>query len=64
MPALDKKTDQATVPFTGYQKFVAGLLAFLQFAVILDFMVMSPLGAVIMPSLGISPARFGIVVSA
>jgi len=65
MLALDKKTTQAaTVPFTGYQRFVAGLLAFLQFAVILDFMVMSPLGAVIMPSLGISPARFGIVVSA
>src|SRR3954464_13028957 len=65
MQALDKKTDKtAAIPFTGYQKFVAGLLAFLQFAVILDFMVMSPLGAVIMPSLGISPARFGIVVSA
>jgi predicted MFS family arabinose efflux permease len=64
MPALDKTAKPATVPFTGYQKFVAGLLAFLQFAVILDFMVMSPLGAVIMPSLGISPARFGIVVSA
>ena len=65
MPAPDKTSPKApTVPFTGYQKFVAGLLAFLQFAVILDFMVMSPLGAVIMPSLGISPAKFGIVVSA
>lgn len=50
--------------FTGYQKFTAGLLAFLQFAVILDFMVMAPLGAVIMPSLAISPARFGMIVSA
>jgi predicted MFS family arabinose efflux permease len=64
MQAPDKTAKTATVPFTGYQKFVAGLLAFLQFAVILDFMVMSPLGAVIMPSLGISPAKFGIVVSA
>jgi predicted MFS family arabinose efflux permease len=40
------------------------MLAFLQFAVILDFMLMSPLGAVIMPSLSIDPAQFGLVVSA
>ena len=51
-------------PFTSYQKFVAGLLAFLQFAVILDFMVMSPLGAMIMPALSITPGQFGMVVSA
>jgi len=50
--------------FTRYQKFVAGLLAFLQFAVILDFMIMSPLGAVIMPALSITPRQFGLVVSA
>ena len=50
--------------FTPYQKFVAGLLAFLQFAVILDFMIMSPLGAVIMPALSITPRQFGLVVSA
>ncbi|AIY41638.1 hypothetical protein LT85_2480 [Collimonas arenae] len=40
------------------------MLAFLQFAVILDFMLMSPLGAVIMPALAISPKQFGLVVSA
>src|SRR3954471_11624191 len=50
--------------FTGYQKVVVGMLAFLQFAVILDFMLMSPLGAVIMPALSITPAQFGLVVSA
>ena len=50
--------------FTGYQKFVAGLLAFLQFAVILDFMIMSPLGVMIMPALHITPRQFGLVVSA
>jgi predicted MFS family arabinose efflux permease len=50
--------------FTRYQFFVAGLLAFLQFAVILDFMVMAPLGAVIMPALAITPAKFGMIVSA
>ena len=51
-------------PFSTYQKFVIGLLAFLQFAVILDFMIMSPLGALIMPALAITPKQFGLVVSA
>ncbi|MRW92800.1 MFS transporter [Duganella sp. FT80W] len=51
-------------PFSGYQKTVVAMLAFLQFAVILDFMLMSPLGAVIMPDLHIGPAQFGLVVSA
>lgn len=52
------------VPFSPYQKIVAGLLAFLQFAVILDFMIMAPLGALIVPDLHITPARFGLIVSA
>lgn len=52
------------VKFSRYQTFVAGLLAFLQFAVILDFMIMSPLGAMIMPALQMSPRQFGLVVSA
>lgn len=57
---------QSTAPtnFSPYQKTVVGMLAFLQFAVILDFMLMSPLGAVIMPALSISPSQFGLVVSA
>ena len=50
--------------FTSYQNFVAGLMAFLQFAVILDFMIMSPLGAMIMPALDITPRQFGLAVSA
>ena len=48
---------------TGYQKFVVALLAFLQFTVILDFMIMSPLGAIIMPTLKIEPSQFGLLVS-
>lgn len=51
-------------PFSPYQKFVVGALAFLQFAVILDFMLMAPLGALIMPALKIGPKEFGFVVSA
>src|SRR6186713_3354591 len=57
-------TAVAAPAFSGYQKVVLGLLAFLQFAVILDFMLMAPLGALIMPALAISPKQFGLVVSA
>ncbi|HMA48096.1 MAG TPA: MFS transporter [Magnetospirillaceae bacterium] len=57
-------SEQSETKFTGYQRFVAGLMAFLQFAVILDFMIMSPLGALIMPALEITPRQFGLAVSA
>nr|PZN64203.1 MAG: MFS transporter [Pseudomonadota bacterium] len=50
--------------FTGYQKAVIAMLAFLQFAVIIDFMLMAPLGALIMPALDATTAQFGTVVSA
>lgn len=50
--------------FTPYQKFVVGMLAFLQFTIILDFMIISPMGAILMPALKITPAQFGTVVSA
>jgi predicted MFS family arabinose efflux permease len=49
--------------FTRYQKFVIAMLAFSQFTIILDFMILSPLGAFLMPALKISPAQFGLVVS-
>jgi predicted MFS family arabinose efflux permease len=49
--------------FTSYQKLVVTLMAFLQFSIILDFMVMSPLGAMLMPALQITPSQFGLVVS-
>ena len=54
----------ALAPFSQYQKTVVWMLAFLQFAVILDFMLMAPLGALIMPALAIEPKQFGLVVSA
>ena len=50
--------------FTGYQKLVIGLLALLQFTVLLDFMVLAPLGDGLMKSLAIGPAQFSLVVSA
>jgi predicted MFS family arabinose efflux permease len=54
----------ALAPFSRYQKTVVALLAFLQFAVIVDFMLMAPMGALIMPALAIGPSQFGLVVSA
>src|SRR5712672_4836047 len=50
--------------FSRYQSFLVALLAFLQFSIVLDFMIISPLGAIIMPDLDISPQRFGEIVSA
>src|ERR1039457_420838 len=50
--------------FSPYEKFVIAILALLQFTVILDFMVLSPLGAILMPGLGISTSQFALVVSA
>jgi predicted MFS family arabinose efflux permease len=53
----------ARIEFSAYQKVVIGILGFLQFTVILDFMIISPLGAIVMPSLHISPQQFGLAVS-
>lgn len=58
------KKDTASIPFSPYQKFVVLILALTQFSVILDFMVMSPLGDMLMKSMDIAPAQFGLAVSA
>ncbi len=50
--------------FTRYQSLLVALLAFVQFTVILDFTIMSPLGAIIMPALDITTGQFGAAVSA
>jgi len=49
--------------FSRYQIFVVAILAFLQFTIILDFMIVSPLGAIVMPTLHINPQQFGFAVS-
>ena len=54
----------STSVFSRYEKLVIAILATLQFTVVLDFMVLSPLGAVLMPKMGISTTQFGLVVSA
>ncbi|MCL2776655.1 MAG: MFS transporter [Polyangiaceae bacterium] len=50
--------------FSRYQIFVVALLAFLQFTVVLDFMILSPLGVMLHGALHITPKQFGLVVSA
>lgn len=64
---MEQMSHAAPVPelvtFTSYQKFVVAILSFLQFTIILDFMLLSPLGAILMPELKITPAQFGLVVS-
>ena len=48
--------------FTSYQKLVIGLLALTQFTVVLDFMVMSPLGDKLMKAMSLTTSEFGIAV--
>lgn len=59
-----KPIEQEATTFTGYQKFVIAVLAMTLFTVVLDFMVMSPLGDIMMKTLHISASQFGVAVSA
>ncbi|HLX90292.1 MAG TPA: MFS transporter [Puia sp.] len=52
-----------SAPFSSYQKIAIALLAVTQFTVILDFMVISPLGDFLMKSLNLHPHQFGLAVS-
>jgi predicted MFS family arabinose efflux permease len=60
---IDEQQEQQR-GFSRYQSLLVALLAFVQFTIILDFMIMSPLGAIIMPALNITAAQFGVAVSA
>lgn len=60
-------THPSSVPaqtFSRYQVFAIALLAFLQFTIVVDFMILSPLGAILLSTLHISTSQFGSVVSA
>lgn len=58
------KPNEKPIAFSAYQIFIIVILAFLQFTIVLDFMILSPLGDVLMKSLEITPQKFGLVVSA
>ena len=49
--------------FSAYQVFIIAILTILQFSIILDFMVLSPLGAFLIRDWHIHPSQFGLVVS-
>ena len=59
-----KQTKTSVDSFTKYQVFVVVLISLLQFTVVLDFMILSPLGDILMKSLNMSTSQFGSVVSA
>ncbi|HXI00718.1 MAG TPA: MFS transporter [Sphingobacteriaceae bacterium] len=50
--------------FSSDQNFVIIILALTQFTVVLDFMVMSPLGDMLMKSMNLTTSQFGFAVSA
>lgn len=54
---------EKTEKFTNYQIIAVVLLALLQFTVVLDFMVISPIGDLLIKSLVITTEQFGLVVS-
>ncbi|MGV3508926.1 MAG: MFS transporter, partial [Sphingobacteriaceae bacterium] len=57
-------TQTQDIGFTKYQVFVIIILAILQFTIVLDFMVLSPLGEMLLDELKITTSQFGLVVSA
>ncbi len=58
-------SDQTSLSrFSSYEKTVIFLLAITQFTVVLDFMVMSPLGDMLVKSMDINASSFGNIVSA
>ena len=61
---MSTKEKSSKPTFTKYQLFIIAVLAIVQFTVILDFMVLSPLGAQLMQELHIVPSQFSLVVSA
>jgi len=60
---MEQPSTHTILPFNNYQKLVIALLALLQFTIVLDFMVLAPLGDYLMKSLAITPKGFGLVVS-
>ncbi len=61
---MKEETTTQKTKFDPYQIFIIVLLALTQFTVVLDFMVMSPLGDILMKSMNLSTTQFGFAVSA
>ena len=52
------------IKFTSYEVFIITILALTQFTVVLDFMVMSPLGDILMKQMNLTTTQFGVSVGA
>ncbi len=61
---MSKSNTKGKTTFSRYEVFIITILTILQFTVILDFMVLSPLGAMLMPALKLTASEFSLVVSA
>lgn len=61
---MQNETKPHSDKFNAYQILVIFLLAITQFTVVLDFMVMSPLGDMLMKSMNLKTSQFGMAVSA
>lgn len=61
---MNQTSVSAPSSFTRYQLLVVIILAVTQFTVVLDFMIMSPLGDILMKSMHLIPSQFGLAVSA
>lgn len=61
---MQTETKHHSDKFSAYQILVIFLLAITQFTVVLDFMVMSPLGDMLMKSMNLKTSQFGMAVSA
>jgi predicted MFS family arabinose efflux permease len=61
---MTNSSNKTKISFTKYEVFIIAILSFLQFTVVLDFMVLSPLGAILLDDLDIETSQFGLVVSA
>jgi predicted MFS family arabinose efflux permease len=59
----NSKRRESLVKFSLHQKIVVTLLALTQFTVVLDLMIISPLGDFLMKSLSITPKQFSYAVS-
>lgn len=59
---MEKSNSLPSIKFTPYQVLVIALLALTQFTVVLDFMVMSPLGDLLAKSMALTTQQFSICV--
>ncbi len=60
---MKPESTSSPATFSSYQKIILLLLGLIQFSVILDFVIIAPIGDILMKSLSINVEQFGLVVS-